>query len=218
MLPQAIPLMRQILIALGILLAAVALRFGYVQFNKAARPEPPSTASAPAATPPEYLSPHLRILMFYQTDPAVPLGRPMTVCYGVVNAISLKLDPPLAQVAPSINDCFAVTAGRAQLLTLTATGKDGEHAVAAFRLGSRHPRATFTSLQLSTLTPKRGETITLCYGTNSAESVRLLPEGPPLRPSARQCVEFAALSESYRLVAESEHGRDEVPLPMKYKE
>ncbi|HNY40191.1 MAG TPA: hypothetical protein PKJ41_07340 [Bryobacteraceae bacterium] len=210
--------MRQICIAIGIILTAVALRYGFVRYYTPKQPSPPAVAPEVAKTPEEYLSPHLRILMFYSAESAPPMGRPATVCYGVLNAVSVRLDPPLAEVTPSLNRCIAVTVHRPQMLTLTATGKDGEQAVAAFRFGARRPRAAFTFVQLSTLTPKRGELVTLCYGTNSAESVRLLPDGPPLRPGARACAGFQALADGYRLVAESRNGRDEAPLPLKYRD
>lgn len=210
--------MRQICIAIGIILTAVVLRYGFVRYYTPKQANPPAFAPEVAKIPEEYLSPHLRILMFYSAVPAPPMGRPATVCYGVLNAVSAKLDPPLAEVTPSLNRCIAVTVHRPQMLTLTATGKDGEQAVAAFRFGATRPRAAFTFVQLSTLTPKRGELVTLCYGTNSAESVRLLPDGPPLRPGARACAGFQALADGYRLVAESRNGRDEAPLPLKYRD
>jgi hypothetical protein len=214
--------MRPLVIGLAFFAGAFVVLYVVVVivFSNAYPPVPQreKIASTSSKTPEEYLSPHLRILMFYPANPAAPLGRPQTVCYGVLNAVSATLDPPLEELKPVLNHCFSVTVRSPRMLTLTATGKNGEQAVAAFKLGARRPRATFTFLQLSTLTPRRGERVTLCYGTNSAESVRLLPEGPPLRPSARHCIEFTANSEAYRLVAESKNGQDLVPLPFKFKD
>ncbi len=105
-----------------------------------------------------------------------------------------------------------------QMLTLTATGKGGEQAVASLKLGSPGPRPAFTFLQMSTFTPRRGDPVTLCYGTYGAESVRLLPDGPPLKPGRRQCIEWHPDAQRYRLVAESRAGRDEVPLPLQFVE
>jgi hypothetical protein len=102
------------------------------------------------------------------------------------------------------------------MLTLTATGKEGQEAVAAFRLGAKSQRPVITSLQLSAFTARRGQAVTLCYGTQFATSVRLVPNGPTLAPAKRQCSEWRPDGSSYRLVAESRGGRDEVPLPLRY--
>ncbi len=210
--------MRQPLIALSIIIGAVLLRAGFVYYQGPARPTATNLEMPAAGVPDEFMSPHLRILMFYSAEPSPKLGRPSTVCYGVTNAVSVKLDPPLAEIKPSISQCVAVTVDRPQMLTLTATGKEGEQAVAAFKLGSPGRRPAFTSLQLSTFTPRRGDAVTLCYGTYAAERVNLLPGGPPLKPGKRQCIEWRPDAARYRLVAESQSGRDEVPLPLKFVE
>ncbi len=210
--------MRQPLIALSVVLGVVLLRMGFVYFQGPALPAAPKFKAPPAGVPAEYLSPHLRILMFYSAEAAPEMGKPATVCYGVTNAESVKLDPPLAEVAPSISNCVEVTVHQPRMLTLTATGKEGEQAVASFKLGSPGRRPAFTFLQLSTLTPRRGDPVTLCYGTYAAEKVRLLPGGPPLKPGRRECVEWHPDAPRYRLVAESRDGRDEAPLPLKYVE
>lgn len=208
--------MRPIVIAVLVVLGVVLLRYGFLKFQPPAAPAGPPTEAAAPDVPEEFLSPHLRILMFYSAELRPPLGRPATVCYGVVNAESVRLDPPLAKLSPSPSRCFAVTVDRPRMLTLTATGKDGQQAVAAFRLGSKSQRPVVTSLQLSTFTPKRGGEVTLCYGTRFADGVRLLPEGPPLVPASRHCFSWRPDGTAYRLLAESQDGRDEVPLPLRY--
>jgi len=208
--------MRQPLIALSIIVGVVLLRAGFVYFQGPARPAAVNLETPSVWVPDEYMSPHLRILMFYSAQAVPKLGRPSTVCYGVTNAVSLKLDPPLADIKPSISNCVEVTVNHPQMLTLTATGKEGEQAVAAFKLGSPVRRPAFTFLQLSTFTPRRGDPVTLCYGTYAAQRVRMLPGGPPLKPGKRQCIEWHPDAAQYRLVAESQSGRDEVPLPLKF--
>jgi uncharacterized cysteine cluster protein YcgN (CxxCxxCC family) len=69
---------------------------------------------------------------------------------------------------------------------------------------------------LSTFTPRRGEAVTLCYGTKFASSVRLEPDGPELAPAGKRCVEWIPAAAAYRLVAESKDGRDEAPLPLRF--
>jgi hypothetical protein len=209
--------MRYILLLIVAAFIVFVVRDGFVRRSARVTATKSGAAAAPEV-PAEYQSSHLRILMFYSADPTPRMGQPATVCYGVLNAVSLRMDPPLADVGPSPNRCVSVTVDRPQLLTLTAEGKDGERAVASFTLGSAVPRAAFTFLQLSTFSPKRGERVTMCYGTNSADRVRLLPNGPPLEPGGRVCTEFAAVEPSYRLIAESKGGRDEIPLPIKYAE
>jgi hypothetical protein len=46
------------------------------------------------------------------------------MCYGVVNATAVRLDPPVESVWPAVSRCFEVTPSKTTRYTLTAEGAD----------------------------------------------------------------------------------------------
>ena len=66
-----------------------------------------------------------QILAFYASPTAVHRGEEATLCYGVSNAKSVKLDPPVDAVWPSEERCVNVTPSKTMTYTLTATDAAG---------------------------------------------------------------------------------------------
>jgi hypothetical protein len=67
----------------------------------------------------------LKILQFYSATADVIEGDPVTICYGVLNATSMRIEPPVDGVGVSINRCVQATPRRETKFTLFATGADG---------------------------------------------------------------------------------------------
>jgi hypothetical protein len=65
------------------------------------------------------------ILNFYAAPGAIHRGDSFQLCYGVSNAASVKLDPPVASVWPSLSRCVSVTPKATTTYTLTATDSAG---------------------------------------------------------------------------------------------
>lgn len=65
------------------------------------------------------------ILNFYAAPGAVRRGDSFQLCYGVSNAASVKLDPPVGSVWPSLSRCLSVTPKKTVTYTLTATDSAG---------------------------------------------------------------------------------------------
>jgi hypothetical protein len=65
------------------------------------------------------------ILSFYAAPGAVRPGDSFELCYGVSNASSVKLDPPVASVWPSLSRCVSVTPKKTTTYTLIATDSAG---------------------------------------------------------------------------------------------
>ena len=76
----------------------------------------------------------LKILQFYARDAVLTEDRSTVICYGVVNAKSLRIDPPVAAVYPALNRCVEVAPEHDTKYTLTAEGNDGTTATAGFGL------------------------------------------------------------------------------------
>ena len=51
-------------------------------------------------------------------------GGKTPLCYGVVNADSVRLEPPVEKVWPSLSRCFDVSPSGTTRYTLTAEGAD----------------------------------------------------------------------------------------------
>ena len=65
----------------------------------------------------------VKILQFYARErEIVPDGKAL-VCYGVVNATAVRLDPPVERVWPAVSRCFEVAPARSTRYTLTVEGR-----------------------------------------------------------------------------------------------
>jgi hypothetical protein len=80
---------------------------------------PQQKASAPAADP-------VKITAFYPRDILVTEGGTTLLCYGVSNATSVRIDPPVEGVSPSLTRCVEVRPKAETRYTLTAVGSDGQ--------------------------------------------------------------------------------------------
>src|SRR5882762_7096149 len=67
----------------------------------------------------------VKILHFYTATREIAQGGKADVCYSVVNATSLRLDPPVVRVWPALSRCFEVTPATSTRYTLTA--EDTKH-------------------------------------------------------------------------------------------
>ncbi len=76
-------------------------------------------APAPAADP-------AKIIAFYPRDTAVTEGEKTLLCYGVSNAKSVRIDPPVDGVSPSLTRCVEIRPKGETRYTLTAVGADGQ--------------------------------------------------------------------------------------------
>jgi len=76
----------------------------------------------------------VKILQFYAREGVITEDHGTVICYGVVNAKSLRIDPPVAGVYPALNRCVDVAPEHDTKYTLTAAGDDGQTATAEFTL------------------------------------------------------------------------------------
>ena len=70
----------------------------------------------------------VKILQFYARDGRLVEGRSTVLCYGVLNAKAVRIQPPVDGVAPALNRCVEVAPLHDTHFTLTAEGDDG-HAI-----------------------------------------------------------------------------------------
>ena len=72
--------------------------------------------------------PGFGIRALYANPPVIRRGQSAQVCYDVVNAKTVSLDPPVAEVWPSHTRCFGVSPKRTTTYTLTVTDANGKTA------------------------------------------------------------------------------------------
>jgi hypothetical protein len=96
-----------------VLVAAVLLYTG------CSAPPVQQKAAAPASDP-------VKITAFYPRDPTVTEGGKTVLCYGVSNAKTVRIDPPVDGVSPALSRCVEVRPKSETLYTLTAEGADGQ--------------------------------------------------------------------------------------------
>src|SRR5262249_6380046 len=77
----------------------------------------------------------VRILQFYARESAVIEGGKSVICYGVVNAKSVRVEPPLEGISPALNRCVEAAPRRDTRYTLIAEGQDGTMVSESFVLG-----------------------------------------------------------------------------------
>ncbi len=198
------------MLALAAVIAAVSLvRFALRRWEK-----PPQPPPRKVYIPPELSGSEVRILSLH-TSQIPERGRPFTLCYGVLNAARVTLDPPLAELTPSISRCVEAVIHRRTTVTLTAFDKAGKSVSASIDIPVREPQPEILFANLSSREIRRGDRFTLCYGVQDATRVRVEPGPLELPVSAKRCATWFPAEAPRKLIAESPAGRAEVDLPVR---
>jgi hypothetical protein len=149
------------------------------------------------------------ITQFYARSSEVTEGDPNLICYGVRNATSVRIDPPVENLAPAVNRCFFVEPQQDTTYKLLAEGPDGGQVSESFRVRVKPAPAAILMFTTSERQIPRGEAVTLCYGVAHASAVRLEPSGWTLPPAAKNCTRFyPKATGTYTLIATGDGGTD----------
>lgn len=111
-----------------------------------------------------------KITQFY-AEPVVAKGETAKLCYGVENAKTVTLEPPVEKVWPSIARCIPVDPSKADLYKLTATGEDGNFVSQTLRIKVGAPRPKIIEVSINKTSITAGEMITYCYKAENGVSV-----------------------------------------------
>lgn len=96
--------------------------------------------NAPVFVPPAGAKPGpVRILRFYASAGMLVTGETAQLCYGVVNAKSVRIAPLLAALSPSIGRCVEIGPKHTTHYTILAEGFDGRMAVQSLTLAVQAP-------------------------------------------------------------------------------
>src|ERR1044071_7930283 len=139
----------------------------------------------------------VHILQFYASHSIARAGENVLVCYGVENAASVSIDPPVEELSPSFNRCIAVPAKQTTKYTLRATGKDGSVATKEISVivekGAKTPVQKGTGELISffvgsTQQSAPGQPVTLCYQVRGVSSLSLTPDPGARLSTPKGCV------------------------------
>jgi hypothetical protein len=121
----------------------------------------------------------LKITQFFARDVAIVEGQSTVLCYGVLNAKSVRIDPPVGDVYPALNRCVDVAPQHDTKYTVTAVGNDGQTATAEFTLAVKAdveslPRVT--SFRVTKHTIEQGKHyVTIAFEFANARTVTIDP-------------------------------------------
>ncbi len=104
----------------------------------------------------------VHITQFYARSGEMTAADRNLICYGVVNAKSVWIEPAVENLEPSANRCFPVQPERDTTYTLSAEGIDGRRASASFaiRVKPAPPHIQFVAVSHPEI--RRGEPVTVC--------------------------------------------------------
>lgn len=100
------------------------LYLGWVFWQRHSEPAPQQGAAKAVLDPLEKYGSDVKILQFYTNPGAIARGEKALICYGVVNAASVRLEPAVESVWPAVSRCFETAPRQTTRFTLTAESAD----------------------------------------------------------------------------------------------
>jgi hypothetical protein len=138
----------------------------------------------------------VKILQFYARDGAVTEDQGTVMCYGVLNAKSVRVEPPVADFYPALNRCIDISPKHDTKYVMTAVGGDGKTATAEFTVAVRGDAARgdtarlprITDFHVSKHTVEDGRHyVTLSFAFENASKVMM---EPPVVPALEDSAPF----------------------------
>ena len=131
----------------------------------------------------------VKILQFYARDGNLAEGEKSVLCYGVVNAKTVRIEPPVDGVGPSLNRCVTIAPEKNTQYTLTAEGTDGKTVSETFVLGVHADEAELPKITSFRITKRERDyagkwIFSLAFAAQNPELVTIEPAVfPPLHRS-----------------------------------
>ena len=125
----------------------------------------------------------VKIVQFYSREGTLFEGSTTVLCYGVANARSVRMEPPVEGVAVAINNCVEVAPEKDTRYTLTAEGNDGRTVSESFVLKVRPDPDTLpkiTSFRIANHQIDQGRHIfSIAFAQQNGELVDIDPPAFP---------------------------------------
>lgn len=199
-------------VAVGVILLAYLGWVAESRWRSQRHPQPSRTDlhGASPDIPPELIpnGTGVRIVNFYTAKREITRGEQAVLCYSVLNAASVRLDPPVEDLKPSLNRCFAVKPEQNTTYTLAALGADGSAASASFTVKVNPPPPKIEMLSISAKEIRRGQPFDMCYTVRNATELRLEPPAVQVMPAEKRCFRwFPYQTTRFKLIATGDGGR-----------
>jgi len=150
----------------------------------------------------------VEIVSFYTATGTISRGDTALVCYSVLNAATVRITPPVADLTPSLTRCVAVSPKQTTTYRLDAEGSDGSTASSSFELLVEPAPPRIEMLNISAKEIQRGQRFDMCYSVRNASSLRLHPPAVQVVPAEKRCYQwFPAVTTKYTLTALGDRGR-----------
>jgi hypothetical protein len=154
----------------------------------------------------------VRILQFYARDRELVEGHTTVLCYGVLNAKAVRIEPPLDGVWPALNRCVDASPLHDTRYKLTAVAADGHEISESFTLPvvpdiAALPR--ITSFGIANKGVDQGRPyFKLSFTVENAETVEIDPPVIPIlhRAPLGQFVVAPVKNTTYTLTVTDKHG------------
>jgi hypothetical protein len=122
----------------------------------------------------------VRILAFYARDGVLMEGGKTVICYGVLNAKSVAISPPVEGVGVSLNRCVEVAPMHETEYTLTVEGNDGHTVAQSFTLAVQADPATLPKITSFRIAGRRKDYLgrplfLLAYSDQNGEEITIDP-------------------------------------------
>ena len=127
----------------------------------------------------------VRIIQFYSPNGDLMEGDSTVICYGVVNARSVRMEPPLEGVGVALNRCVTAAPEQATRYTLVAEGNDGSMVSESFVIRTHPDPYTLPNIKrfgiMRTASDGNRKVFLLTFAVENAEVVSVEPPAfPPL--------------------------------------
>lgn len=128
----------------------------------------------------------VKITQFYAYPNPLPAGETeLRLCYGVEDAASVELDPPVDRMWPSIARCVKIDPVKKTYM-LTAHGKAGDTVTQKVEVKFGPPKLEFLDVSINKTVVASGEQVSFCFKAKNATSVsggpgKFLRGGNPVR-------------------------------------
>jgi hypothetical protein len=147
------------------------------------------------------------ILHFYASPGVLTDGDKALLCYGVAKAKTVRLDPPVESLSPSLNRCIQVAPEQDTQYTLTARGDDGRTVSESVTI-QMTPDPLRLPKVLYFAGAKKDNLYSLCFGVENTVRVSVDPPViPSMEGAPRGCFYVAPKqTTTYTLIVSGRHG------------
>jgi hypothetical protein len=172
------------------------------------KPQPAPKAQLPPA-----------ITQLYAPQPSIASGEAAKICYGVENAKSVWISPPLHELSAALARCIEVEPKENTTYALTVEGADGQRVSQEIMIFVGAAKAKIINVNISAAEVKAGETVSVCYQVEHVRSVTINPPGYHGGPDPRGCVTHQPLKTTTYVIAATgaEGDRDQEQVTVKVR-